>query len=82
MMHYVTALKTVYPYSKKRLLGPFATHRAAYRMIRPVELALFDDPEYASTTYRVEQLAKAKCRPGALDLKRLDPRDVIEASQA
>lgn len=80
-MYYVYAIKTVFPFSEKRLLGPFETHIAAARMIRPVELAVFDDPEYASTVFRASRVFKRNCRPGALDLKRLDPRDVIEASK-
>ena len=81
MKYYVTAVKYDFPYSTKRLLGPFDKFSAASRMIMPVRRALVDDPEYAAVNFRVTDLPNAKCRPGALDLSKLNPADVIEASR-
>lgn len=87
--HYVTAQRIAFPYSTKRLCGPFDTHRAAWMMQEPIKRAIADDPEYANVTLSVttvtigaKKLKAGQSFPrGAIDPARINPNDVIDASK-
>jgi hypothetical protein len=88
--YYVTAQRIAFPYSTKRLCGPFERHRAAFMMQQPIRRAIADDPEYAGVTLNITTVtisakdlkAGTKRWPrGAIDPGRIALADVIDASR-